>query len=255
MVRVRRQDEILRAIRARGACTIAELAAEHSVSDETIRRNLKPLVGRGLVERVHGGVVASEQLDEPPFQRRMQQNTEAKKVVAELIVAMVEDGDTIMMDSGSTTAFVARALSIRKNLSVVTNNTEIARILAQQPGNRVHLAGGELRADDWAAFGASTIDFIRQFQARYAILSIGAVTENGDFMDFHLQEAEFSRALIEQAQVAIVVADHSKFGKRAFVNICERSQIDHLVSDQLPPESICQRLKEAGVELVVPKTQ
>ncbi len=249
----KRQSEILDLVRSRSPCSISELAELLHVSGETIRRAIKPLVKQGFVERIHGGIVLIEEPEEePPFLRRMQRHVEQKRQISELVAGIVQDGDSIMMDTGSTTAFVARALRCRNNLSVVTNCTEIARTLARESGNRVHITGGELRADDSAAFGPSTIAFARQFQARYAILSIGAITENGDFTDYHLEEAEFSRTVIEQSQTTIVVADSSKFGSRAFVKICEPDKINILVSNQRPPENLCRHFADSGIRLVTP---
>jgi DeoR family transcriptional regulator, glycerol-3-phosphate regulon repressor len=249
----RRREEILRMARAQGDCSITELASHLKVSDETIRRTIKPLIDEGLIQKVHGGIVlVDDSRQEPPFQRRMQEHVDEKTAIAELVARMVQGGDSIMMDTGSTNAYVARALRRHDNLSVVTNCTEIARTLAPVTGNRVHISGGELRADDSAIFGPTSIDFVRQFQVRYAILSIGAITDAGEFMDYHLEEAEFSRAVIAQAQKTVVVADHSKFGSRAFVRICDPSRINVLVSDRPPPQRLAALLNESGIDIVTP---
>ena len=250
----KRQNEILAAVKSSGACSIVELATLLKVSDETIRRNIKPLVHQGLIDKVHGGIVLNQnQEPEPPFERRMNEQIEEKKLISTLLSEIIKDGDSIMLDTGSTTAYVARALSDHRNLSVVTNCTEIARTLARESSNRVHICGGALRADDWATFGSSAISFVRQFHATYAILSIGGVTDTGEFMDYHLEEAEFSQAVIQQTKKTIVVADHSKFGSRNFVKVCDFEQVDMVVSDRLPPDIIMAKLNEAGVSVIMPE--
>jgi DeoR family glycerol-3-phosphate regulon repressor len=250
----KRQNEILAAVKSSGACSIVELAQALKVSDETIRRNIKPLVHEGLVEKVHGGIVLNQnQEPEPPFEKRMNEQIEEKKLISSLLAEIIKDGDSIMLDTGSTTAYVARALSERHNLSVVTNCTEIARTLARGPTNRVHICGGALRPDDWATFGSSAIAFVRQFQVTYAVLSIGGVTDSGEFMDYHLEEAEFSRAVIEQSRKTIVVADHTKFGSRNFVKVCDFEQVDMIVTDRQPPDNILLRLTESGVAVITPQ--
>ncbi|MCP4336130.1 MAG: DeoR/GlpR transcriptional regulator [Gammaproteobacteria bacterium] len=247
----KRQNDILTAVKSRGACSIVELAQEFKVSDETIRRNIKPLVCQGLIDKVHGGIVLSQnQEPEPPFERRMHEQVEEKKLISKLVAEIINDGDSIMLDTGSTTAYVARALAAHRNLSVVTNCTEIARTLAREPSNRVHICGGALRPDDWATFGSAAIDFVRQFHVNYAILSIGGVTESGSFMDYHLEEAEFSRAVIAQAKKTIVVADHSKFGNTNFIKVCDFAQIDMVVVDSQPPSAITNGFNEAGVVVI-----
>ena len=249
----KRQNEILASVRARGACSIVELASELKVSDETIRRNIKPLVRQGLIEKVHGGIVLSHQQEpEPPFEKRMNERVAEKQLISSLVAELIGDGDSIMLDTGSTTAYAARALSGHRRLSVVTNCTEIARTLAREPSNRVHICGGALRADDWATFGSAAIDFVRQFHVNYAILSIGGIAESGVFMDYHLEEAEFSRAVIEQARQTIVVADHSKFGNSNFIKVCDFDAVDLVVVDRSPPPGIQTGFDEAGVEVICP---
>ncbi len=248
-----RQTEILTAVKSRGTCSILELANELDVSDETIRRNIKPLVRDGVIVKVHGGIVLNKNLEpEPPFARRMNEHIKEKQAIAMLVADIIADGDSIILDTGSTTAYVARALSERCNLSVVTNCTEIGRTLARESSNRVHISGGMLRPDDWATFGSSTIDFVSQFHVSFAILSIGAVSDSGNFMDYHLEEAEFSRAVIQQARKTIVVADHSKFSNTNFVKVCGPEKIDIMVTDRSPPQQVVTSLEDAGVTVMTP---
>ena len=247
----KRQNEIMASVRQHGACSIIELARQLEVSDETIRRNIKPLVHQGLIDKVHGGVVLSQtQEPEPPFGKRMHERVEAKQLISARVATLIKDGDSIMLDTGSTTAYVARALGNHRNLSVVTNCTEIARTLAREASNRVHLCGGALRSDDWATFGSSAIDFVRQFHVNYAILSIGGVTADGGFMDYHLEEAEFSRAVIAQAKKTIVVADHSKFGNPNFIRVCDFDEVDIVVVERTAPAEIESALLEAGTAVI-----
>lgn len=249
MLRSTRQATILKAVGQQGACSVSELAARLAVSDETIRRDVKAMAHKGLVERVHGGVVLPHMLREPGFQKRMARNAAEKQRIARLAAAQIRHGDSVMLDTGSTTAYVAQALAEHSDLLVVTNCTEIATRLAGR--NRVYLAGGEVRADDGAVFGAPAIHFVEQFRTRHAVLSIGAVDPVHGLMDFHLQEAEFSRALMRRAERAVVVTDHTKFGAHAPVRVCGFEEIDLLVTDRAPPPDLARRLAEAGVELMV----
>ncbi|MBS1270730.1 MAG: Glycerol-3-phosphate regulon repressor [Gammaproteobacteria bacterium] len=247
----KRQADILAAAKLRRSCTIAELAEEFGVSDETIRRSVKPLVSAGQLLRVHGGVLLPEALYEPPFERRMQANREAKLLIATHVARHIKDGDSLMLDTGSTTTYVASALGNHRNLFVVTNSAETARILATRNGNRVYMAGGELRADDAAAFGAAANAFVRQFQVQHAILSIGAIDADNGLMDFDLSEAEYARVVLQQAERRIVAADHSKFGRKGFVKVCEVDLIDTLITDRAPPLPLARQFEQAGVEVIV----
>jgi len=248
-----RQDAILSVIQARGSCSIIELADMLHVSDETIRRNVRPLIEKGYLHKVHGGVVlAPPSEDEQPFERRLRSHAAAKEQIANLLAAIVDSGDSLMIDTGSTTAYVARALRGHKDLNVVTNCTEIARTLVVGAGNQVHLAGGQLRRDDSAVFGSSALTFVGQFQVKYAVLSIAAISLQGEFMDHHMLEAEFSRAMIKQAQQTIVVADSSKFSNSALIQVCSLPQVDMLICNQAPPAELCALLEQHDVQLVLP---
>jgi DeoR family glycerol-3-phosphate regulon repressor len=246
-----RQAAILRNLDLHGSCIVAGLAEQFAVSDETIRRDIKVLANKGLVERVHGGAVLPDLFREPNFQKRLNRDAEAKKAIARAAAAQVRDGDSLMLDTGSTTAYVARALTQRRNLMVVTNCAEIARTLATNGRNKVYLAGGEFRADDTASFGPAATRFVERFRVRHAVLSIGAIAADDGFMDFHLSEAEFSRAVIAQANRVMVVADRSKFTAQAPVKVCGFAEIGALITDQPPPPAIAQRLDEAGVAVTI----
>ena len=246
-----RQSEILRQVRQRGSCTIGDLASHLKVSDETIRRHVKPLVTEGLVRRVHGGIVLPDPYNEPPIQRRLLEQPEAKERIAAVVAASIKDGDSLVIDTGSTTTYVARALLEHSNLVVVTNSAQIAGLLACRHGNRVFMAGGELRPHDAAAFGPDTTDFVRRFEVQHAILSMGAIHADKGFMVYHLCEAEFSQAAIGQAERVIVAADSTKFDRSSLVRVCAPEAIDLLVTERRPAAELARRLAEAEVEVRV----
>lgn len=246
-----RQAEILRLVRNLGRLAIADLATHLAVSEETVRRDVRPMAATGVVRKLHGAVAVAAATTEPPLSRRMQENVEAKQRIAAAAAAQIEDGDSVMLDTGSTTIFVARALARRQRLIVVTNSTEVARVLAQTDGSRVFLAGGEIRADDAAVFGPQTAMFVGQFVARTAILSIGGIDPVHGLTDYHVGEAEFSRAVIPQVDRVIVVADSTKFQRRGFARVCGFESIDMVITDAPPPADTAARLAEAGVTVLV----
>jgi DeoR family glycerol-3-phosphate regulon repressor len=249
---LKRQNDILQAVRSAGSYSVVDLATRLSVSTETIRRNLQPLIDSGALLRFHGGVMTPEMTDEPPFQRRMQVNHEAKWAVATIVQDLVKDGDSLILDNGTTSAFVADALAGHSRLTVVTHSVQIAHRLAARNGNRVFFAGGELSGEDGSVMGPQTLEFLRQFQVRYAFISVGGITFGGDLGDFHLSEAEFARTALQQAQEAWVIADGSKFGREAPVKVCQLSSIDAIVSDGAPPAEFAARCADAGVRVVTP---
>lgn len=246
-----RQTEIMRLVRAKQTCTVAELAQLFAVSDETVRRTVKPLIADGLLVKVHGGVMLPDRLDEPPFQRRLIEQRDAKQSVAASVCELVQDGDSLILDSGTTCVHIADALCTRSRLTVVTNSVEIARTLAPCNGNRVFVAGGELRADDLSAVGDEVLAFIKRFHVRFAIVSVTAIDHEGRFMDAQLSDVSYSLAAFAQAEQRIVAADHAKFGHSALAHAFGPTDIDVLVTDEAPPPAIARAFSEAGLEVRV----
>jgi DeoR family glycerol-3-phosphate regulon repressor len=251
MLSNQRQAEILRLVREQRSCTITDLAGRFDVSDETIRRNLKPLIADGLLIKVHGGVMLPERLDEPPFQRRMAASLEGKRAIGARIGELVRDGESLIIEGGTTCLHIAQALAARSRLTVVTNSIEVARVLASRNGNRVFIAGGELRADDGAAFGDSVLAFVRQFHVRYAIVSVTAIDMQGRFMDALPADVAFAQAALAQAERRVVAADHAKFGHSALVHAFGADAVDLLVTDEAPVSALAQVFAAAGVDVAV----
>ena len=246
----KRHADILRILESEGSATISALAGELGVSLETVRRDLRPLTESGRLVRVHGAVGLAGHFGEPPFQRRMRENAVAKRAIARAFAATVRDGDALMLDTGTTTSFVARELMGHRRLTVVTNSSDIARLLAPLNGNRVYMAGGELRSDSGAAFGQAALDFVARFAVRHAVISAGAVGASG-VMDFALDEAELARLVLSRGERRVVVTDGSKFGRRGLVAVAGFEELDEVVADRAPPPEIASALSAAGTALTL----
>lgn len=246
----RRHAAILKILEAEGTASIASLADQLGVSSETVRRDVKPLTETGAVLRIHGAVGLAGQLGEAPFARRMRENAGAKQAIARALAATIHDGDAVMFDTGTTTSYLARALLGHRRLMVVTNSSDIARTLATVNGNRVYMAGGELRRDSGAAFGKSALDFIARFSVTHAVISAGAVDAAG-VSDFELEEAEFARLVLSRGERRVVVTDHAKFARRGLVSVCDFAGLDELLTDAPPPAAIAAAISQAGAHLTV----
>jgi DeoR family glycerol-3-phosphate regulon repressor len=244
----KRHGEILKLLELQGSASIAAIARHLGVSTETIRRDIRPLVETGSVIRIHGAVGLAGQLGEAPFERRMRENAAAKKAIARHIAATIRDGETVMLDTGTTTSFLARALIGHRRLTVVTNSSDIARTLATVNGNRVYMAGGELRSDSGAAFGSSAVEFVSRFFVQHAIISAGAIDASG-IMDFDLHEAEFARMVLSRGERRVVASDASKFGRQGFVRVCGFPEINEIVTDTAPRGKLAAELASASVKV------
>ncbi len=199
----KRHAEILRLLQEEGTITIASLADRLGVSLETVRRDVKPLTGDGTVLKMHGAIGLPAMVGEAPFERRMRENADGKRALARMVAATIGDGESIMLDTGTTTSFLARELLGHRRLTVVTNSSDIARTLATVNGNKVYMAGGELRSDSGAAFGVSAIEFVSRFSVNHAVISVGAVDADNGIMDYDLEEAEFARMVLSRGTRAV----------------------------------------------------
>jgi DeoR family transcriptional regulator, glycerol-3-phosphate regulon repressor len=246
----KRHTEILRLLESEGTVTIAALSQAMGVSSETVRRDVRPLVEGGAVLRMHGAISLSGQAGEAPFRRRMRENAGAKQAIARAVAATIRHGEAVMMDTGTTTSFLARALTSHKRLTVVTNSTDVARILAGGEGNRVFLAGGQIIGDSGAVLGAQAVRFICGFSAAHSVISAGAV-EGAEVMDYEESEAEFARAVLERGERRVLVTDASKFGRRGLVTVCGFDGLDAVFTDARPAEPTVQAMRRAGTRLTV----
>ncbi|MBN9548371.1 MAG: DeoR/GlpR transcriptional regulator [Alphaproteobacteria bacterium] len=251
MIHSKRHGEILRLLGEEGTITIASLAERLGVSQETVRRDVKPLADDGSVLKMHGAVGLASMVGEAPFERRMRENAEAKRLIARMVAATIRDGEAIMLDTGTTTSFLARELLGHRRLTVVTNSSDIARTLATVNGNKVYMAGGELRSDSGAAFGISAIEFVSRFSVDHAVISIGAVDAAAGLTDYELEEAEFARMVLSRGQRSLVVTDHTKFGRQGLVRVCGFDGFSELATDRPPPPDIAAALSQGGARLTV----
>ncbi|MFT5893875.1 MAG: DeoR family glycerol-3-phosphate regulon repressor [bacterium] len=205
------QTHILHAVDMRGTVTVVELSQMLGVSGQTIRRVTQPLVEAGRINKVHGALVSNRIASDPPFLARMNQNRDAKVAIARLAAEIIQDEASVAIDTGSTSGFIAQALRKRRNLTVVTNSAFVASTLAIIPGNRVSMAGTQLRDHDGAAFDRSAFDVIERMQVDYAVLSASMVDARRGFLVHEQCEVDIATAMLGNATQAIMAVDHSKF--------------------------------------------
>jgi DeoR family glycerol-3-phosphate regulon repressor len=156
-----------------------------------------------------------------------------------------------MLDTGTTTSFLARELLNHRRLTVVTNSSDIARTLATVNGNKVYMAGGELRSDSGASFGVSAIEFVSRFSVDHAVITAGAVDAQHGIMDYVLEEAEFARVVLTRGKRSVVVTDHTKFGRQGLVQVCGFDAFGELATDLPPPREIAAAVEKAGARLLI----
>jgi DeoR family glycerol-3-phosphate regulon repressor len=232
-----RQPDILEIVRSDGKVTVEGLAERFGVTVQTIRRDLTELADAGRLQRVHGGAILPSGTTNIGYEDRRTLNQEAKRNIAQACAKQIPDGASLFLNIGTSTEAVARELLSRHRLLVVTNNMNVAQILAANPDCQVIVTGGTLRRSDGGLVGNLASNTIRQFKFDIAVIGCSALDQDGDLLDFDFQEVEVSQAIIAQSRRCFLVADHSKFQRTAPARIVSLAEIDMFFTDQpLAPE-------------------
>ena len=227
--------------------SVEMLAERLGASRETIRRDLTQLAKLGKVQKVHGGAVKPVVLGEPGFRQRLAENAPAKMAIARAAAALFRPGEALFVDTGSTTLFFAEEIARRGGLTIITNSTEIARVIDKAGnGHKVFLLGGEYSADNSQTVGTMVAEQIRAFRAHHAVLTVGAIDSRSGAMDYNIAEAQVARAMIAQSEKLTILADHSKFGALATFEVCPLARIDTLVCEGPVPAEIREALEAEG---------
>lgn len=246
-----RQQEILAALRAGQAVSVEALAERFGVSAQTIRADLRRLSSAGLVERTHGGARAASVVQTRAYAQRRRDNAEAKARIALAAARLVPNDCSVMLNIGTTTEQVARALAGHSGLLVISNNINIATLLMGAPLRELVLVGGTVRPEDGAVVGPEAVEFLSRYKVDIAIIGASALDEEGDILDYDAREVSVARAILRNARRRILVCDHSKFACRAPVRIAHVSGIDQFVTDAPPPEGFARAAAEAGTEIIL----
>lgn len=249
-----RHRQLLELLRQKGDTSVQDLARAMSVTTQTIRRDVRALENAELVARYHGGVGLPSTVENIDYARRQEMNIDAKRRIANLVAEEIESGRSLILDIGTTTEEVARALARHRGIRVVTNNLNVAAILAANEQAEVFIAGGLVRNPDHGIVGEATLDFIRQFRVDLGVIGVSSIEPDGTLLDYDYREVRIAQAIIEQSREVWLVADHSKFTRSAMVRLGHVSQIDRFFTDAPPPLALAKVLEQAEVKLFVAET-
>jgi DeoR/GlpR family transcriptional regulator of sugar metabolism len=235
-----RQARLIQRLQARSYVETQDLCTFLGVSEATVRRDLVELEARGLIRRTHGGALYLNQITKDYSNaERLGQNPAEKAKIGKSAADLVADGDAVFIDAGTTTLQVACHLARRKNLTFVTNGTDILACLAAAGVERLFVTGGEYCDVNHSLTGALAAESIRGFNVDKLFLSVSAVDIlRGQINISNPALAEAQRAMIEIAQEVIVVADHSKFTRHALSVIAPLTAVDRIVTDAAGRERI-----------------
>ena len=244
-----RQSEILDIARCDGRVVVETLADRFNVTLQTIRRDLTDLVDSGLLDRVHGGAVLRTGVSNFGYEDRRRMNSSAKAAIGRACAQAIPNNSSLILNLGTTTEAVARELLKHSNITVVTNNINVANILIANDSCEIIVAGGALRRSDGGLVGDLTTDLMSQFKVDYAIIGASALDQDGDLLDFDLPEVRVSRAIIRQSRQVFLVTDASKLERSAPVRLASLSEMDVVFTDIAFPEQLSKNCQEWNTEI------
>ena len=235
MLAIQRREIIKKQIELNGEVLVAELSKTLNVSESTIRRDLDILERQQVVTKTYGGAVIHEQYpltDEPLFSERESTNYYQKERIAKHAADLVEDGDVIILDNGTTTSLMVNFLHDKKDLTIITNSVNIAYNLMSNPTVEIIVLGGQVRIRTGAIVGNSTLLSLQSLWANKVFLSCSGVSLEGGVTVSNMNSMEVRKQMIQSSQSTILLADHSKIGKRFIARICSVEDVTTLVTDQ-----------------------
>jgi DeoR family transcriptional regulator, glycerol-3-phosphate regulon repressor len=246
-----RRERILEQLRDSGRVKVEALAEILKISQETVRRDLTRLAEEGLITKFHGGAATPQPKGEGPFHARMSERLREKRAIARTAAGLFQPGDTLFIDTGSTTIIFAEELARQAGLTVITNSVMIVQLMTRgRNANRAFLIGGEYSDGAMENLGALAVQQVAQFHAIHAVITVGAIELEGA-MDYMLEEAEIARAMIAQARNLTVIADSSKLEKAGLFRVCRLGDIDRIVTDARPKGALSEALAAAEVEILI----
>lgn len=250
-----RQPEIIEIARREGKVSVEGLAAHFGVTLQTIRRDLMELAESGKLERVHGGAILPSGTANIGYEERRSLNQSEKVDIARACAAELPEGCSIFLNIGTTTEAVATALLGHRNIMVVTNNMNVANILAGNENCQVIVTGGTLRRSDGGLVGTLTAETIGQFKFDYAVIGCSALDMDGDILDFDIQEVGVSHAILSRARKVLLVADSTKFQRNAPARIGSLADVDCFVTNRPLPRALQNACDGWGTRVIVAKPE
>lgn len=250
MFQVERQEEIVRILGEKPSVTVEELAKRLDVTPMTIRRDLKYLESVQIVSRTFGGAVLKTKLTmELPHKDKLMQNKEEKERIAIAAAELVKDGQTIILDAGTTTMEIAKQLIKKQNLTIITNDVLIAAYLVLSSDFAVYCSGDRVQNVTGACMGSRAIQFFKQIYADIAFIGASSLDVELGMSAPNFEKAKLKKEMIHSAERAILVADKSKFNKRSINKICSLEEFSLIICDNELDKNVIERLHEKKVKL------
>jgi len=252
MLPAERRKTILELIETQSSLSVVELSKVLGVSDMTVRRDLRMLSNSGLLERVHGGALSRRGRSyEPPYFIREQESGRHKALIGQKAATLIQQGDSVALDVGSTTLELARNMSGIANLSVLTSSLRVTNELVDSPNIRLILTGGMVRQQELSLIGYIAERTYQEFRVDKAFVGVGGIHVDAGLTEYNLEDAQVKKSLIANADQVIVLADSRKLGETCFAYIAPLSCVDILVTDADAHPDMLELFRKNGVEVII----
>lgn len=246
-----RQKNILEFARVHGEVEVDPLAESFNVTPQTIRRDLNQLCDLRLLQRVHGGAIVHDGVENLGYTARKQMAADKKNLIGKRAAELIANDSSLFINIGTTTEWVAEYLKSHTGLLVITNNINVVNTLRPSELIDVMTAGGTVRREDGAIVGQTAVDFFSRFKVDYAIVGASAIEKDGALLDYDIREVRVAQAIISNARSVILVADAMKFERNAPVRIVNIGEVDFFVTDEEPPPEFLELCHTKGVQVEV----
>lgn len=248
-----RQRVIMEYLRERGSVQVDQLAEHLQVTPQTIRRDLNQLYELDLVQRVRGGAVIRNTVENLGYGARKILMADEKSAIASLASKIIANNSSMFINLGTTTEKVAESLMNHDSILVITNNINVATILWPMRNIEVLIAGGMIRRSDGGIIGTSTEEFIDRFKPDYAIIGCSAIDNSGEILDYDWREVRVTQAIIKQARSVILVTDSMKLDRSAPIKVATLQDIDILVTDNGISLDFLELCRQSDVDVRIAK--
>lgn len=245
-----RQQKILELLNQKSSLKVNELSLLFTVSESTIRRDLKEMEEAGLLSRTHGGAVDfSISNIEPTYKEKEASNQDEKVVIGEIAARMIKNGDTVILDSGTTTLEIAKRIAA-KNVSIITNSIDIAAVLCHRENVNLLITGGNLRFTTRAMVGHITEEVLKNFRVDKAFIGANGISLESGITTPNLAEAKTKRAMMNVSNKVIIVADSTKFNKVCLSVIAPASEITSIITTNKVDNKLLKEFENLGLEVI-----
>lgn len=252
-----RLAKIVEIVNEKRKVDVEELVEEFQVTGATIRADLRELDRRGLVTRTHGGVLRADEalphvstIPDPAYRDRIQYNLDSKSAIGAIAASLINDDDSVIIDDGSTTLQVIKAIDPEIRITVLTNGLDICYELLRHPKALIYATGGMLNKEDFSYSGNVAIEVASRFNASKAILGASGVSIDRGIATPSEDKSALKRLMIRQSDEVIIVADHTKINRTSFIEVCPINDVDVLVTDELAPPDFIETLRQRGIRVL-----